>query len=56
MLYPDGDVTRLEYTGELGADLWALGRWWADQVATKWEATVRSSLDRIKTEAERRTT
>jgi len=56
MLHPDGDVTRLEYTGELGADLWALGRWWADQVATKWEATVRSSLDRIKTEAERRTT
>ena len=56
MLHPDGDVTRLEYTGELGADLWALGRWWANQVATKWEATVRASLDRIKTEAERRTT
>jgi Polyketide cyclase / dehydrase and lipid transport len=54
-LHPDGsDATRLEYTGELGADLWALGRWWADEVAAKWEATVRSSLERIKTEAERR--
>ena len=55
-LHPDGDTTRLEYTGELGADLWALGRWWGKQVAAKWEATVRASLDRIKTEAERRAT
>jgi hypothetical protein len=54
-LHPDEAATRLEYTGELGADFWALGRWWADQVATRWEATVRGSLDRIKTEAERRT-
>jgi hypothetical protein len=53
-LHPEPDATRLEYTGELGADLWALGRWWADQVGTKWEATVRASLDRLKTEAERR--
>lgn len=53
-LHAEQDATRLEYTGELGADLWALGRWWGDQVAVKWEATVRASLDRIKTEAERR--
>jgi hypothetical protein len=55
-LHPDRDATRLEYSGELGADLWAVGRWWGNQVAPKWEATVRASLDRIKTEAERRTT
>jgi len=56
-LHPDEDdanATRLEYTGELGSDFWALGRWWGDKVATKWEATVRASLDRIRTEAERR--
>ena len=48
------DGTALEYGGELGADLWALGRWWGDIVARKWEATVRSSLDAVKAEAERR--
>ena len=53
-LHPEQSATRLEYTGELGADFWGLGRWWADQVATKWVATVRASLDRIRTEAERR--
>jgi Polyketide cyclase / dehydrase and lipid transport len=53
-LHSDQGATRLEYTGELGADFWGLGRWWAHQVATKWEATVRGSLDRIRTEAERR--
>lgn len=54
-LRPDGDgTTRLEYTGELGADFWALGRWWGARVATVWEATVRASLARIQAEAERR--
>jgi hypothetical protein len=52
-LHADQDGTRLEYTGELGTDFWALGRWWGGQVATKWEATVRASLERIRTEAER---
>jgi hypothetical protein len=46
--------TDLEYTGELGTDLWALGRWWGDRVARKWEAAVRSSLEGVKAEAERR--
>jgi hypothetical protein len=46
--------TELEYGGELGADLWALGRWWADAVAARWEAAVQSSLDGVKAEAERR--
>ena len=49
---PDG--TRLRYTGELGADLWALGRWWADRVAAVWERAVESSLAELRAEAERR--
>jgi hypothetical protein len=50
----DNEATRLEYTGELGTDFWRLGHWWGAQVARKWEATVRSSLDRVRVEAERR--
>lgn len=53
-LHPRGGSTTLEYGGELGADLWAAGRWWGEQVATKWEAVVRSSFDSVRTEAERR--
>ncbi len=51
----DNGTTRLEYSGELGTDFWEVGRWWGDQVARKWEATVSTSLDRIRVEAERRT-
>jgi hypothetical protein len=50
----DNGGTRLDYTGELGTDLWGLGRWWGNRVATTWEATVRSSLKRLRLEAERR--
>ena len=46
--------TELEYSGELGTDLWALGRWWGERVARRWEAAVRSSLDAVQAEAERR--
>ena len=46
--------TDLEYSGELGADLWALGRWWGERVARRWEAAVRHSLEGVKAEAERR--
>jgi hypothetical protein len=46
--------TVLEYRGELGTDLWGLGRWWGDAVARKWEAAVQASLDAVKLEAERR--
>jgi len=46
--------TRLEYTGELGTDFWALGRLWGRQVAHSWEATVAGSLASIRAEAERR--
>lgn len=49
---PEG--TRLVYRGEIGTDLWALGRAWADRVAPVWEETVRRSLERIGEAAERR--
>lgn len=44
------------YAGELGADLWALGEWWADKVASPWERAVAQSLNAIRAEAERRAT
>jgi Polyketide cyclase / dehydrase and lipid transport len=53
-LHDDAGATRLDYHGELGTDFWWLGRRWGDQVAGKWEATVRQSLDRVRSEAERR--
>ncbi len=46
--------TDLVYRGELGTDLWALGRWWGARVARTWEDVVRASLETTKTEAERR--
>jgi hypothetical protein len=46
--------TELDYTGELGTDLWGLGRRWGRAVGDRWEATVQGSLDAIKKEAERR--
>lgn len=54
VLHETADGTELEYAGELGTDLWALGSWWGAAVGRKWEATVRASLDDVKTEAERR--
>ncbi len=53
-LHPTGGTTELEYVGELGADLWRLGEWWADRVARPWEAAVAHSLEEIRSEAERR--
>jgi Polyketide cyclase / dehydrase and lipid transport len=49
----DGE-TELLYSGELGTDLWTLGRLWGAAVARRWEATVADSLERIRAEAERR--
>ena len=46
--------TAFEYRGELGTDLWALGAAWGAVVAPSWERTVASSLDGVRTEAERR--
>ena len=53
-LHETGEGTELEYGGELGTDLWALGARWGRLVARRWEAAVRESLIAIKTEAERR--
>jgi Polyketide cyclase / dehydrase and lipid transport len=49
---PDG--TELEYSGELGSDLWLAGELWGAAVARTWEATVRGSLESVRSEAERR--
>jgi Polyketide cyclase / dehydrase and lipid transport len=49
-----GGSTVLTYDGELGTDLWGLGRRWGDVVAARWEAVVAASLAAVKTEAERR--
>ncbi|MBV8559920.1 MAG: SRPBCC family protein [Acidimicrobiia bacterium] len=46
--------TVFTYAGELGADFWALGSWWASVVAARWERAVAASLDEIAEEAERR--
>jgi hypothetical protein len=53
-LHETADGTVLEYTGELGTDLWMLGSWWGAAVARTWEATVESSLRAVAEEAERR--
>ena len=50
---PDGG-TELEYAGELGADLWVLGRLWGRRVAKIWVGTVAASLERIKAGSEER--
>jgi len=46
--------TTLTWAGELGTDFWGLGARWGDRVAAAWEQAVRTSLDRIRQEAERR--
>jgi hypothetical protein len=46
--------TRLIYSGEMGTDFWAPGAWWGAVVARTWVATVATSLDRIRVEAERK--
>lgn len=52
-LVDDDHGTQLEYRGELGTDLWALGAWWGGVVGGVWERTVAASLETIKAEAER---
>lgn len=48
-----GESTEFVYQGEIGADLWAVGSWWADRVAGPWERAVAESIDSIQVEAER---
>ena len=53
-LTDDGDGTLFHYEGELGADLWAVGRWWGDLVARRWDEAVRASVAEITRIAEMR--
>jgi hypothetical protein len=46
--------TEIRWEGELGADLWALGRWWGGRVARAWARAVEASFEAIADEAERR--
>jgi hypothetical protein len=54
LLTPTADGTRLDYTGELGTDLWAVGAHWGKLVAGPWEHTVRVTFAAVRAEAERR--
>ena len=47
-----GRTTELQYSGELGTDLWALGEWWGNLVARYWEHTVDEALASLKRSAE----
>jgi hypothetical protein len=53
-LTEDGDATLFHYEGELGTDLWAVGRLWGDLVARLWEQAVRGSVAEIKRVAQER--
>jgi hypothetical protein len=46
--------TVLSYSGDLGSDLWWLGRWWGRRVARTWTAVVEASLQKIRSAAEER--
>lgn len=55
VLEQEGAGTRFTYRGELGADLWVLGRiYGAKMVKPAWEAAVGRSLAEIKAGAEQR--
>lgn len=54
LLEERGGGTHLDYSGEMGTDLWDLGERWAAVVAPKWESVVETSFADIKSEAERR--
>ena len=53
-LNPTGTGIELRWHGELGTDLWTLGRWWGARVARAWTRAVERSLNEISAEAERR--
>lgn len=53
-LTEDGNATLFHYEGELGADLWAVGRWWGDRVGERWDEVVRESVGEITRIAEMR--
>ena len=53
-LHDEGDATRLDYTGELAMDFWAVGRLFGTLVRRTWERVVREHLERTKQAAEAR--
>jgi Polyketide cyclase / dehydrase and lipid transport len=53
-LSEDPGGMRLDYTGELGTGFASLCASWGELVARRWVATVETSLERIRLEAERR--
>lgn len=53
-LSDDGDATLFHYEGELGTDLWGVGRLWGDLVARRWDEAVQGSVADIKRIAEER--
>lgn len=46
--------TELTWSGELGTDLWELGRLWGRLVTRQWEDAVHRTVETVKAEAERR--
>jgi hypothetical protein len=54
VLEPARNGSTLTWEGELGTDFGTLGELWGNVVARSWEKAVRSSLEAIITEAERR--
>lgn len=48
----EGRPTELEYSGEMGTDLWAVGTWWGDIVARYWERAVAGALGALRTTSE----
>jgi Polyketide cyclase / dehydrase and lipid transport len=54
LLTPSDTGTSLQWQGEVGTDLGALGGWWGGRVAQAWTRAVRESLCEITVEAERR--
>jgi hypothetical protein len=54
VLEPTAIGTSLTWEGELGTDFWSPGAWWGDRVARSWERAVRSSMEAVLTESERR--
>jgi hypothetical protein len=54
VLAEDDSATKLHYEGELGVDLWAMGRLWGSIVARRWEQAVRESVSEITRIAESR--
>lgn len=55
VLKEQGDGTLFTYRGELGADLWLLGRFYGGRVVRPaWERVVRASIEDIKAATEQR--